>query len=140
MSDKILFGTDEWAKRLCEELNNSKAYAEAAKAWEGDIYFVVEAKGSSLDEDRYVYLDLWHGECRKAVRAEKKDDFKPEFEFRGNVKIFKEVIDNGLDPIKAMLTRKLKLTGNMAKIMRNVKAANELVHCATFVPTDFPLE
>jgi len=139
MSDKILFGTDEWAKQLCQELNNSKAYAEAAKTWEGDIYFVVEAKGSSLTEDRYVYLDLWHGECRKAQRAANKDDFNPEFEFRGSVKTFKEIIDDGLDPIKAMLTRKLKLTGNMAKIMRNVKAANELVHCATFVPTEFPL-
>jgi hypothetical protein len=91
MSDKILFGTDEWAKRLCEELNNSKAYAEAAKTWEGDIYFVVEAKGSALTEDRYVYLDLWHGECRSAQRAANKDDFKPEFEFRGSVKTFKEV-------------------------------------------------
>ena len=139
MTDKILFGTDEWAKQLCAELNNSKAYAEAAKTWEGDIYFVVEAKGSALTEDRYVYLDLWHGECRGAQRAANKDDFKPEFEFRGSVKTFKEVIDDGLDPIKAMLTRKLKLTGNMAKIMRNVKAANELVHCATFVSTEFPL-
>jgi putative sterol carrier protein len=40
--------------------------------------------------------------------------------------------------MKGLLTRQLKLQGNMAKIMRAVKAANELVLCATRVPTDFP--
>ena len=140
MSDLIDFATDAWIKRLHEELNKSEAYAEAAKNWEGDLYFVVEAKGSRLEKDVYLYLDLWHGKSREARLVENPDELKPEFVFRGTVKTFKEIIDDGLDPIKAMLTRKLKLTGNMAKIMRNVKAANELVRCCTFIPTRFPLE
>ncbi len=36
------------------------------------------------------------------------------------------------------MTRRLKLKGNMMKIMRAVKAAQELVNCCTLVPTEFP--
>lgn len=140
MTDKIDFGTEAWIQQLMVELNNSEAYAEAAKNWEGDIYFVVEPKGSQLTEKIYMYVDLWHGKCRHAEVPDDPAKFKPEFTISGTVKSFKEVIDDGLDPMKAMLTRKLKLTGNMAKIMKNVKSANQLVHCCTYIPTNFPLE
>ena len=43
-----------------------------------------------------------------------------------------------LDPIQALMTRRLKLRGNMMKIMRAPKAAAELVNCSTQVPTEFP--
>jgi putative sterol carrier protein len=36
-----------------------------------------------------------------------------------------------------MMTRKLKLKGNMMKIMRYPKAAQEIVACCALVPTDF---
>ncbi|MFQ5577580.1 MAG: SCP2 sterol-binding domain-containing protein [Anaerolineae bacterium] len=140
MTEPIQFATDAWIKQLHQELNTSEAYAEAAKNWEGDLYFVVEAQGSTLAEDTYLYMDLWHGKSRQARLVKNPNELTPEFVFRGSVKTFKEIIDDGLDPIKAMLTRKLKLTGNMAKIMRNVKAANELVRCCTLIPTGFPLE
>jgi putative sterol carrier protein len=44
-----------------------------------------------------------------------------------------------LDPIQAMMTGSLKLTGNMAIIMRNVRAAKELVESCTRIETEFPL-
>jgi len=140
MSNKINFGSDEWIKQLMVELNKSETYAEAAKNWEGDICFVIDPKDSALDHEVYMYVDLWHGKCRSARILSGKDELKPEFTIGGTVKAFHEVIDNGLDPMKALLTRKLKLTGNMAKIMKNVKSANQLVLCTTYIPTNFPLE
>ena len=109
MSETLQFGTDSWVKQLMVELNNSTEYAEAAKTWEGDMYFVVESKGSTLPKDVYMYLDLWHGKCRNAYVPENPTDVKPEFVIKGNVKTFKNVIDKQMEPIKAMLTRKLKL-------------------------------
>ena len=53
------FPSDEWTLALCQAINNSDAYASAAKSWEGDIKFVVNGEGA-------VYLDLWHGRCRQA--------------------------------------------------------------------------
>jgi putative sterol carrier protein len=140
MSDVIDFGTERWVEQLKNQLNGSEAYAEAAKSWEGDLYFIVDPKGSTLDDEVYMYLDLWHGHCRKASVPQDPAEFEPEFVITGTVKTFKQIIDDGLDPMKAIMTRKLKLRGNMAKIMRNVKAANQLVYCCTLIPTRFPLE
>jgi hypothetical protein len=39
--------------------------------------------------------------------------------------------------VQALVTRALKLDGNLVKIMKNVKAAQELVRCATLVDTEF---
>jgi len=140
MSDTLDFGTEAWLSRFAEELNTSEGYAEAAKNWEGDLYFVIEAEGSTLSHNVYMYLDLWHGKCRQIAMPQTPDEFEPEFTFTGSVKTFKQIIDEGLDPIKAIITRKLKLQGNLAKIMRNVRAANQLVRCSTHIPTRFPLE
>jgi putative sterol carrier protein len=51
---------------------------------------------------------------------------------------WRKVIAKELDPIQGLLTRRLKLKGNMAMIMRNVKAAQELVECCTHIETEFP--
>ena len=140
MSEAIDFGTHAWLEQLQIELNNSAGYADAAKNWEGDIYFIIEARGSSLEKDIYMYIDLWHGQCRQIAIPSTPDEYSPEYIFSGTVKTFKQIVIDGLDPMKAILTRKLSLKGNMAKIMRNVKAANQLVQCCTHVPTKFPPE
>ena len=43
-----------------------------------------------------------------------------------------------VDPIQALITRQLKLKGNMAKVLRAVKAAQELVNSATQVRLNSP--
>jgi putative sterol carrier protein len=48
------------------------------------------------------------------------------------------VIEKKLDPLQGLLTRQFKLQGDMVKIMRAVKAAQELVNCTTLVPAEFP--
>ena len=135
--EEILFATDAWIKRFHEEVNNCEAYREAARTWEGDFYFVIEPEGP-LAEPVYMYMDLWHGESRNAFVAQDPSIKNPEFIIRAPISTWKEVIEMRLDPMKGLLTKKLKLKGNMAKIMRAVKAANELVRCTTRIPTQFP--
>jgi len=133
----IKFPSDEWIKALCQELNNSEAYAQAAKKWEGDFYFIVEPEGS-LTEPMYLYMDLWHGKCREAFATTDDSVKSPAFRMWAPVSIWRKVVEKKLDPIQGLMTRKLKLKGNMAMIMRNVKAAQELVNCCTKIPTQFP--
>ena len=51
--------------------------------------------------------------------------------------VWRKVIGKKLDPIQGLMTRQLKLRGNMVKIMKAVRAAKELVECTTKVPTQF---
>jgi putative sterol carrier protein len=134
-----LFGTAEWAKLFVEAVNSSKAYEEAAKTWEGDFYFIVEP-GAGVKEPMYIYVDLWHGKCRKAevVAAADKDKIKPEFVISATIPVWRKVNEKKLDSIQAMVTRQMKLEGNMGKIMRAVKAAQELVNAVGAVQTEYP--
>ncbi len=134
-----MFGSDEWAKAFMEEINKNEAYAKAAADWEGDFYFVVQPK-KMFDKQIVLYIDLWHGKCRDAKVVEDKSQYSPEYKLIASDDNWKAIIDRKLDPIRGMMIRKLKLEGNMGKIMRYVRAAQELVNSATRVPTEFPPE
>ena len=133
----IPFASAEWVNALMAKINESEAYRSAAKTWEGDFYFIVEAEGTET-KPVIMYMDLWHGDCREAFIAEDESTRNPEFRINASVSAWEMVVTKRLDPIQALMTRKLKLHGNMMKIMRAVKAAQELVECCTQVPTEFP--
>lgn len=133
----IRFPTDEWIKALCAKLNESEAYARAAKTWEGDFYFIVEPSGPQKEEV-YLYMDLWHGKCREAYEVANRSEKDPEFVMSAPYSNWRKVVQAELDPIKGLMSRQLKLKGNMGKIMRAPQAAKELVVCCTLVDTEFP--
>jgi putative sterol carrier protein len=134
----IPFATDAWIKRLGEECNRSQAYGEAAKNWEGDIYVIIEPEGS-LKERVYLYLDLYHGQCRQAFVPADPATITPEFCISGPVSAWRAIAEKKIDPIKAIFTRRITLKGNMAKVLKHVKAAQELVNCTTKFETEFPI-
>lgn len=139
MTMDYLFGTDAWIQRCREEINQSARYKTVAATWEGDFFFVILPDG--LMEQRAVYyLDLWHGECRHACLVADESDFTPAFRLESDAINWRAIVTKKLDPIQGMMTRKIKLQGDMARIMRHVPAAQELVDCATRVPTIFPGE
>ena len=132
------FGSAEWIDVFRQKVNGSEAYAKAAATWEGDFFFVV-VPDRFFDDVAIYYVDLWHGECRSACLVEDESEYSPAFRLETSDTNWKAVIEQRLDPIQGMMNRKLKLQGNMAKIMRAVRAAQELVQCATQVPTEFPV-
>ncbi len=135
---KVVFPSDEWVKALENELNQSPAYNDAAKNWEGDFYFVVEPdKDSATKEPVYLYMDLWHGNCREAFLVQDKEAKKPAFVMTGSYAKWKRVVTKQLDPIQGLMTGQLKLKGNMVMVMKNVKAAQELVNACTRIDAEF---
>ncbi|MBM4430481.1 MAG: hypothetical protein FJ026_09080 [Chloroflexi bacterium] len=130
------FGSEEWVKAFAEAINASGAYAEAAKTWEGDFYLIVDL-GGSVDKEIIIYLDLWHGKCREAFATDDRSVKSPAFVINAPESVWRKVAEKKLDPIQGMMTRQLKLKGDMVKIMKAVKAAKELVECVTKVPTKF---
>ncbi|MEM1589980.1 MAG: SCP2 sterol-binding domain-containing protein [Candidatus Bathyarchaeia archaeon] len=134
--EKFKFPSEEWIKAYKEELNKNEAYAEAAKDWEGDFLFIV-TPDEGLDREMVFYVDLWHGKCREAYLLPGREAKTAEFVYEGPYSNWKKLIMGQLDPIQALLMRKFKLKGNMAKIMRYTKAASELVKTASKVPTEF---
>ena len=131
-----VFPSDEWVQELKGKVNQSLAYAEAAKTWEGDFYFVVEPDAGTT-EPVVLYMDLWHGQCRDAFAVQDPAARKPAYRIAGPLAVWKRVVMGELEPIPALLTRQLRLNGNMVQIMKSIRAAQELIHCCVQVPTEF---
>ena len=117
-----LFPSDDWARALMQELNTSESYAQAAKNWEGDCFFTIEPEGS-MKQPVNLWFDLWHGACRAAREIPPGETMEPAFRFSGKLSTYRKIFDGKLDPIKALMTRQLKLSGDMKAIMRAPKAA-----------------
>lgn len=136
---KVIFPSEEWVKLLETELNTSEAYADAAKNWEGDFYFVIDPDKDNPQqlETKYLYMDLWHGKCREAYAVDNKDVKSPAFIMSGPYSKWKRVVTAQLDPIQGLMTGQLKLKGNMVMVMKNVKAAQEMVKACTRIDAEF---
>jgi len=132
----IKFPSDDWVRSLMAELNQSAAYREAARNWEGDFYFVISAQDSVPATS--LYMDLWHGECRSACVVDGARRKSPEFEIEAPLAVWRKVLVRQLDPIQALITRQLRLKGQLVKIMRAPRAATELVRCCTLLDTEWP--
>ena len=132
-----VFPNQEWLEGLKDYLNTNEKYARIARKWEGDLMFDIKADGA-LEADLIVYLDLWHGECREALKISNPSEKSPSFEVRAPVDTWKKVVNKELNPIKGIMTRQLVLKGNMLKILKAPKSAIELVECAIRIDTEWP--
>lgn len=130
-----VFPTDEWLKRFEEKLNSDEQYAKIAKKWEGDLTFVIEPEGN-LKERMILYLDLWHGKCRSTAILEEIGEKEPAFVLKAGYGNFAKVLLGELDPMQAMMTRKLQIQGSMAYMMRNVPVVLDFVRCAREITSE----
>jgi putative sterol carrier protein len=133
-----LFPSDEWVSIYRDRINASTEYREAAGAWEGAIAFEFEAEPDrGVPENLWLILDLWHGECREARMIEPEEGDRAPYGIRAPYSRWKDVVRGDLDPVKGMMQGKLKVRGDLAMIVRYVRAANELVNLTAQVPTEF---
>jgi putative sterol carrier protein len=130
------FPTPEWLPALVEKLNNDQRYAQVARNWEGDMLVRIDPGGSLTNPIAY-YLDLWHGKCRDAYLIENGSSVKAAFTLKAPYESYVRLLKGELEPMQALLTRKLGLTGNMAVLMRNVPTVLDFVRCCREVTDAF---
>lgn len=135
------FPSKGWTTAYKNAINHNHAYRKAAKPWTfGSVALIVQCDLSlGLEQDAGVILDVHQGECRDARFVEGKSrPVEAEFVIVGSYQQWKDVIEDRLDPTKAMLESRLKLArGHLPTLVRFVEASRELVVSASRVPTEF---
>jgi putative sterol carrier protein len=129
------FPSAEWAEAFRTALNQNAAYQDAARAWEGDILFLVRPADPSAPAPG-IHLQLAHGQCSAATYHPDARSVASEFVYEGTPENWARLRRKELDPVKAILDGTFKIRGNLAKAMRFTRAAKELVETAGQVPTD----
>jgi len=137
------FGTPEWAEAYQKAINDNPNYKDAAgpegfppDGWEGDFLFIVEPSGN-LDHEIRMFVGLYHGECTGARIVKEGEKVDAEYVYSGPYDAWVQVLKKELDPIRGLLAGKFKLKGDMAKVLRATRAAQELVVSTTMIDTEF---
>lgn len=131
-----IFPSKDWLKELDSRLNSDEQYRNIAHRWEGDLFVVIEADGN-LKEPFTLYLDLWHGSCRKAeFKPERTSHPNPAFVLTASYSNIVAILSGNLNPMTAMLTGKLHVKGSMGYMMRNFRTVFDFVRVAQSVTTE----
>lgn len=129
------FPTAEWLEALSDKLNTDERYAHIARNWEADLRVIIEPSGA-LEEELWIYLDLWHGKCRDAYFEKNDSQNDPHLVLTGKYNVIQKVLLGELDVMQALLTRRLSVKANMGLLMRNVPVVLDFVRCAKEVTDD----
>jgi putative sterol carrier protein len=131
----------EWVAQYESSVQNDDLYKEAAKDWEGSVVVHVQAAPElGVDEDIYLFMDLWHGDCRSMRLVPKDAGEAGDFVITGSMERWLQVARKQLDTIKGMMQGKLKLKGDLPTIVRAVRAAARLVDLIADLNTIYPDE
>jgi len=143
MSSEYVFPSPEWVGAAHNAINESEEYEKAAKTWEGDILFVatdlpdVVAEKYGGKKELGLWLDLWHGKSRNWEFVEDVGSKQATFVISATYETWKKVLRGQLNPVRGMMTRKLKVKGSLPKILRYANAAIALLKAVQKVPTKF---
>lgn len=131
-----------WAQAWAGQLNRNPQYRSAAHKWEWPLILILEKDPAhGLPENREIYLDLWHGECREARPAKGDDLQEVPYIISAPLPVWQEILAGQADPMMALTRGRLKLRkGNLLKLARYNQAAKQLLASAVQVETAFPVD
>lgn len=125
-----MFPSEPWLRTLEQKLNTDGHYAAIAAKWEGDIFFDIQPD-HRLTAAVGMYLDLWHGRCNGVVYGTLQDvERPPRFVLASSYANFAAILLGELNAMTAMLTNRLRVTGDLGYMMRNVPTVLDFVRCA----------
>jgi putative sterol carrier protein len=131
------FPSVEWTMAVMERLNSDEEYARIARNWENDLKFIVEPSGS-LPGEVSLYFDLWHGRCRNTIfLPDTTVQQEASFILKGTYDNFKRILEGKVDPMQALLTRKVLVQGNLGLLLRSVPIVLNFVRCCREVTDQF---
>ena len=136
--EPYIMGTPSWICAFEGLIQNDPTYKEVAREWEGKVIdHIVANPALGLDEDMYVLMDLWHGECRAVSLVPREVGENGDYILSASYERWKQVMTGELDPVKGMMQGKIKLKGDLPTIVRYVKASTRLAELVGQVNTIF---
>lgn len=135
------FPSEAWAAAYQHAVNDNPQYRSAGKDWtHGKVAFIVKADPSlDLPTDMAILLDVNAGQCHgTAYMSGEAAREGAAFAVEGPYDNWKQLIVEGLDPIKALMQGRLRLTkGHLPTMIRYVESSKQLLASAQRVDTAF---
>lgn len=138
----VLYPSDEWIKELDRICNADPEFKAAAGTFSGKFIFQIEKEAGKLDETAFLSVKVEDGVSSEA-RALASLDECPDADYivTGKYSAWKNVVQAKLEPLRAIMTRKLKLIkGSQLKILKEVKLTLKIMNNCVKVDAVYPDE
>lgn len=137
-----LIFTPEWVHEFEKAIRTDARYKEAAKLWEGSVILIFKPDPlAGLDNEIFIFIDLWHGECRGAKLVPPEIGRKGDFVLVAEYREWKGILKKELNVVKEITRGNVKLAPydlkKAAKLAASSQAAIRLVELADLVGTRY---
>lgn len=132
-----VFPSEAWVEEFCERVRDHPDAAATAEALDGVYRLVVEPAGPL--EDRHVYDVAIHpdGDAgMSATRAAERVD-KPRLELRATYLNWRRLISGQQDVGMAVMLRRLRVSGDLSTVKRQMSSARPLTDALGAVDTQW---
>lgn len=131
MTDLLEPFTSAWADALRAAISADADFQSAGRKFKTTLLLVLEQEAPLA-----VRLELADGACRTAAIVA-ADDAQTTFVFRAPRDVWRAIATDTLDPLAALMQKRIAMTGNLALLMMHHSAIRALLACAQRVPTRF---
>jgi hypothetical protein len=128
-----LFPSHDWMTEFCERIESHPDSGEIAEPLDGVYRFVIEPAGPL--EERHTY-DVSIRPSGNGVKvAVVEGDESPRLSMTADYRRWQQLVRGELDIGMAVMLRRLKVSGDLSSLMRNVSSAGPLVEALHEVDT-----
>ncbi len=136
----VRYPSDEWIKELSRICNEDPEFKTVAGKFSGKFIFQVEPEEGKLDQTALLSVRVEHGTTSEA-RALSSLDECPDADYvvTGKYSVWKNVVQGKQEPLRAIMTRKLKLVkGKQLNLLKEVKLALKIMNTSAGIDAVYP--
>ncbi|XXF81058.1 hypothetical protein P2318_15220 [Myxococcaceae bacterium GXIMD 01537] len=118
------FPSKEWCAEAIRLTNEDPECVIAAEGWKGDFGAVVEAEPGKLAKTFIVHLeprDCRIGRWRVLDDVDDLEEIEPAYLARAPYSVWKQLLKGTLDPVEAVLKRRIALKGDVQPLIERMK-------------------
>jgi putative sterol carrier protein len=134
-----LFPSKEWCEAALALLNADPESSAAGEGWKGDFGAVIEAEGA-LKKPFAVHCVPVGGRVEKfkvLADPDDLDELEPVYLARAPYSVWKALMKGTLDPIEAILKRRIQLKGDVQPLIERMKYKGIADRVLAQVKTEF---
>ncbi len=135
-----LFPSEEWFREMEKILASDEEYKKAGAEWDDDVIMVIEKEPGKLEEDFIWYSKSKGGEILESGPLKSIDEKNAAYVISGPYSAWKAIVTREMDAMQAMLRGKIRVKGDMQKLLRFTKYQQLGMKALQQVETSFPDE
>ncbi|MFW9850398.1 MAG: SCP2 sterol-binding domain-containing protein [Candidatus Thorarchaeota archaeon] len=134
MTDRLELASEEYLSKFKSAINQDDEYSKLAETVEDSYTLVLQAEAErGVEETITVGFEIKHGKMTDIWRGDKDTSFILSAPYR----VWVDILLGKIGANRAFITRKLKIKGNMPRLLKTAKATDRLVALLRELPTEF---